>query len=392
MQPATSPYRLLQIGFLAIIGAFLAFPICNDLWPVVPESPPHGMAGAKPPAQLSTRSFMNRAWQRSLESRAKRNSGLWTPLTLVANDIYSRLFGQIAAFHQGSVMEGHHRHLIQGAHLPALNRRKPKKLKELATRVANLKELQVRLKERGKNLIVVVTPNVAEIYPEVVPELFLDPTRMSRPHPFSYLEKLLQSHGVTYVDTVETLRRAATDRPIKLFSPSASHWNDLGSCLALQATNDGLRSMGGPALRGFTCDDYALESPPRDKDRDLVKIANVLYPERFEEPTPYVTIRYTEPPQARQPTALLVGTSYLFALIDHLHAWELSPDSRLYFYFKQWRKGGERKFYNVRRESLDWKALLDRDIIIVNVGVGRPTTIGYGFIEAALEYLRANPL
>lgn len=391
MKRSASTYRWLKLSFLVVLGAFLAFPLVNDLGTLVPDLPPHGMAGAQPPIPLSKRSLMNRSWQRSLESRAKRASGLWTPLTLVANDLYSRIFGQITAFNGTAVMEGHGRHLLQGAHLPALNRRKPKKLRELSSRISSLKELQVRLKERGKNLIVVVTPNVAEIYPAVVPKIFLDPKREDRPHPYSYLENLLREHDVAYVDTVETLRRAATASPVKFFAPSGSHWNDLGSCLALQAVNARLRALGGPAFRGFSCDDYTLEYPPRDKDRDLVKIANVLTPERFEEPTPYINVRYTEPPLARQPTALLVGTSYLFALIDHLHDWNLSADARLYFYFKQWRKGGERRFYNVRRESLDWKALLDRDIIIVNVGVGKPTTIGYGFIESALDWLRNNP-
>ncbi|MFM1847388.1 MAG: hypothetical protein RL417_862 [Pseudomonadota bacterium] len=391
MEKRTFTYRSLKVAFLSIVGAFLFFPLGNDLLNLVPEDPPHGMAGAAPPRPFSIEGFYKRTWQRSLEPRAKRDSGLWTPLTLIANDLYSRLFGQIAAFPNGNVMQGNARHLIQGAHLPAMNRRKPKKLKELPARIERLKELQDRLKARGKNLIVLVSPNVTEIYPEVVPEIYLDPTRHTRPHPFERLKVLLDKHGITYIDTAETLRQAKAAGAPKLFPPSGSHWNDLGSCLALKAANEKLKSVGGPALRGFTCDDVRFESPPRDKDRDLVKIANVLTPERFEEPTPYVNISYTEPPPPVQPTALLVGTSYLFALVDHLYEWDLAKDSRLYFYFKQWRKGGERKFYIVRPERLDWSELLSRDIIVVNVGIGKPTAIGYGFIEAALQWLRSNP-
>jgi hypothetical protein len=391
MERAMPTYRTLKVIFLALVGSFLFFPLLNDILTVFPEPPPHGMAAAQPARPFSREAFMKRAWQRSVEPRAKRNSGLWTPLTLVANDLYSRLFGQITAFHNGNVMEGSGRHLIQGAHLPAMNRRKPKGLKDFPRRMEYLKELQVRLRERGKTLLLVVTPNVTEIYPEVVPDMFLDPTRHTRQHPFERLKVLLDKHSIDYVDTVATLREAAAKGGPRLFPRSGSHWSELGSCLALKATNEKLKSMGGASFRGFNCDDVILESPPRDKDRDLLKIANVLTPSRFEDPTPYVTIRYTDPAPNKQPSALLVGTSYLFAFADHIHQWDLTKDSRLFFYFKQWRKGGERKFYNLRRDAVDWAEVLDRDIIIVNVGVGRPTTIGYGFIEAALTWLRKNP-
>jgi len=383
--------RLLQGAFLLVVGVFLYFPLANDLGGFITERPPHGMAPPKPARHFSRRGFKDRSWQKSLEPRAKRASGLWRPLTLVANDIYSRVFGQISAFNNGSVMEGNNRHLIQGAHLPALNHRKAKGMRQMPQRIAALKTIQDKLRARGKNLILMVTPNVAEIYPEVVPEIFLDPTRFSRQHPYARVKKLLDASGLVYVDTVEPLRTAAQSLPVRLFAPSASHWNDVGSCLALKAVNDRLRSIGGPRFRSFSCDDYTVESRPRTKDRDLLDIANVLTPSRFEAPTPYVSIRYTEPPPARTPSALLVGTSYLFAISEHLYDWELAKDHRLFFYFKQWRGGGERKFFNLRRERLDWNEILNRDIIIINVGMGRPTTMGYGFIEAAAEYLSNQP-
>lgn len=389
--PTSKTTRVIRWTFLLVVSLVLLFPLANDAGGFIKEPPPHGMAPPRPARSFSIKGYKDRSWQRSLESRAKRASGLWRPLTLVANDTYSRLFGQISAFNDGSVLEGRGRHLFQGMHLPALNHRKAKGMGKMPQRIAALKEIQDRLKARGKNLILVVTPNVTDIHPEVVPDLFLDPRRLSRRHPYTRVKQLLDESGVAYVDTVDTLRAAAQTVPFKLFAPSASHWNDVASCLALAAVNARLKSLGGPSLRGFSCDDYTLHPRPKNKDRDLLDIANVLTPSRFEAPTPYVSIRYTEPASSFPPSALLVGTSYLFALSEHLFDWDLARDHRLYFYFKQWRKGGERTFYNVRRERLDWAEILNRDIIIVNVAMSRPTTMGYGFIEAAAEYLRQNP-
>jgi hypothetical protein len=387
---ASSPNSALglKITFLAVVGMFLSFPILNDIRPIIAERAPAGMPMAKPAPALSRQGFLSRSWQRSLETRAKRSSGLWYPLTLLANEIYSRGFGQISAFNAGSVRVGHENHLFQTAHLSALNHKRPKNIGKLAQRVADIKELQERLKARGTSLLIVVTPNMAHLYPELIPAGYLDPSREMRPHPYDLVEQAMNEKGIVYVDTIDVLKESQSKVPFRFFSPSGSHWNDVASCLGLDAINTKLKEMGGSSFRSFSCDNYTVEPDPRSKDRDLLQIANVLFPERFHEPTPYVSITYQEPEPAKQPSTLLVGTSYLFALSEHLYEWNLAKAHKLYFYFRQWRSGGEQSFHALSRKALNWDEVFSNEIIIVNVGVGNPVTIGYGFIEAALAELR----
>jgi hypothetical protein len=381
-----------KIAFLAVVGLFLAFPILNDLRPVVAERAPSGMPMAQEAPPFSRQAFLKRSWQKVVETRAKRSSGLWYPLTLFANEIYSRGFGQISAFNVGSVRVGHDNQLFQTAHLSGLNRKRPKNINKLAQRVADIKELQDRLKTFGKSLLIVVTPNMAHLYPELIPAGYLDPAREKRVHPYELVEKAFNEKGVVYVDTVDVLSEAQSKFPFRFFAPSASHWNDVASCLGLHAINTKLREMGGRSFRAFSCDNYTVEPDPRSKDRDLLQIANVLFPKRFHTPTPYVSITYQEPEPAKQPSTLLVGTSYLFALSEHLYDWNLAKTHKLYFYFRQWRSGGEESFHSLSRKSLNWDEVFSNDIIIVNVGVGNPVTIGYGFIEAALAELKQREM
>lgn len=380
--------RLIQGAFLALVGAFLCFPIVNDIRPIVKERAPSGMPMAKPAPPLTKASFLSRSFQRAVEPRAKRSSGLWYPLTLFANEIYSRGFGQISAFNSGSVRMGNNNYLFQTAHLSALNHRPPKNMKKLAQRAADIKELQDRLRARGTTLLIVVTPNMATLYPEIIPNGYIDPSREKRAHPYEAVERAFEERGINYVDTVKTLRAASSRYPFRLFAPTASHWNDVASCLALQAINTKLKESKGASFRDFSCDRYTIEPEPRSKDRDLLEIANVLFPSRLHTPTPYVSIDYLEPEPKEQPSTLLVGTSYLFALSEHLHDWNLAKAHKLFFYFRQWRNGGETSFHSLSRRNLNWDEILSNQIIIVNVGIGNPVTIGYGFIEAALAELR----
>ncbi|MEY4667333.1 MAG: hypothetical protein RL518_32 [Pseudomonadota bacterium] len=374
--------------FLIVVGGFLVFPIANDLRPIITERAPAGMPMANPAPPFSRQAFLKRSWQKVLETRAKRSSGLWYPLTLLANEIYARGFGQISAFNSGSVRVGLENHLFQTAHLSALNHKLPKNFNKLSQRVADIKELQNRLKARGTSLLIVVTPNMAHLYPELIPSGYLDPSREKRTHPYDLVEKAFEQTGITYVDTVDVLKEARSKVPFRFFAPSASHWNDVASCLGLHAINTKLKEMGGRTFRAFSCDNYTVEPEPRSKDRDLLQIANVLVPARFHQPTPYVSITYQEPEPPQQPTTLLVGTSYLFALSEHLYDWNLAKAHKLYFYFRQWRSGGEQSFHSLPRKSVNWDEVFSNEIIIVNVGIGNPVTIGYGFIEAALTELR----
>ena len=381
---------LVKVAFLSLVGLFLTFPILNDLRPMIVERAPSGMPMARPAPPFSRQAFLKRSWQKVIETRAKRSSGLWYPLTLLANEIYSRGFGQISAFNVGSVRVGNENYLFQTAHLSALNHKRPKNIGKLEQRVADIKELQARLKARGTSLLIAVTPNMAHLYPELIPAGYLDPSRAKRPHPYDIVEQAMNEKGIVYVDTVDVLKEAQSTVPFRFFAPSGSHWNDVASCLGLQAINLKLKEMGGRSFRAFSCDNYTIEPEPRSKDRDLLQIANVLFPERFHEPTPYVSITYQEPEQTTQPKTLLVGTSYLFALSEHLYDWNLAKVHKLYFYFRQWRSGGEASFHSLSRKAVNWDEVFSNDIIIVNVGIGNPVTIGYGFIEAALAEIRVR--
>ncbi len=343
---------------------------------------------AKPAPPLTKASFLSRSFQRAVEPRAKRSSGLWYPLTLLANEIYSRVFGQISAFNVGSVRMGNENYLFQTAHLASLNHRPPRNIKKLPQRASDIKELQDRLRARGTTLLIVVTPNMATLYPELIPTGYIDPSREKRAHPYDAVDRAFLEKGIAYVDTVKVLQSAMSQYPFKLFAPTASHWNDVASCLALAAINTKLKELRGASFRAFSCDNYAVEPEPRSKDRDLLEIANVLFPKRLHAPTPYVTINYLEPAPTEEPSTLLVGTSYLFALSEHLHDWNLAKAHKLFFYFRQWRMGGESSFHSLSRKNIDWDQIFSNQIIIVNVGIGNPVTIGYGFIEAALAELR----
>lgn len=389
-QASCSKSGIVKGAALLIMALLVLLPLANDAVGFLPERAPHGIAPAKPALPFSVEALMKRSWQKRLEIRAKKESGLWAPLLSLGNEIFIAIFGQTSAFYNGSVLYGREGYLFQAAHLGGFNRSERFRGKKTEARYRAFKELQDLLAERGKTLVLVLTPNLIALYPELVPDIFRDPRREARASEYLQTKQLLDRLGVQYVDTFAELEKLKSGSPIRFFTRSGSHWNDLGSCLALQAINSRLQELGGARFREFSCESWRLEKTPRGKDRDLVEIVNLFFPERFYAPAPYVDIQFKEPQPERAPRVLLVGTSYLFALSEHIHDWKLSSDQILYFYYRQWRRGGQRKFFNLRKPEIDWQAILDRDLILINVGVGSPAAAGYGFVEDALRAINKN--
>ncbi len=145
-----------------------------------------------------------------------------------------------------------------------------------------------------------------------------------------------------------------------------------------------------PDLGDIRCDAYVMKEVPMPKDLDLLDLANVWFPESYYEPTPYILPQQplSHLPDEKKPVVQLVGTSYLMAFYKHLKDWELTRGIVQYFYFRMFRTEENRKFNTLHKKNLKWKDILDRDIIIVNIGMSNLSGLGNGFVEESVKHLQ----
>ena len=366
----------------------LLVPLINDASHLFSEGVPWGVAAARELPPLNRATVLSGRFQKVAEERAKKESGLWLPLVRLGNEVYARIFSQISPFFNRSVLLAHSDYLFQPAHLGEFNRHRDVDKKKLIARVKSLKKFVTAMEDQNKSVVLIISPNLISMYPDLVPEKYLDESRVEREGQYEILTKLLEKENIPHIDALKLLKDAESAHPFRFFARSASHWNDVASCLALRAINEKLVERGGPRLRRFSCDSWHIEETPRDKDRDLLKVANLWNVERLLDPTPYVDISFEDPEVGEKPRVLLVGTSYLFAIHDHLVTWGLVDESVFYFYYRSVRRSGSRAMSPLRKNGLNWTEVLDRDIFIINVGMNSPGAIGYGFLDDALKGIK----
>jgi hypothetical protein len=182
-------------------------------------------------------------------------------------------------------------------------------VRSLATLVA---DVQRRLETHGKHLVVILTPAKTSIYPEDVPARFqrrrpaaVAPGRVV----YDAFRNALLEEGASFTDA-RALISTQPERRDVLFMPKARHWSRLGACRVLAAAATSLPGV----LDVPTCAYAVLHLDPREQsDFDLYELRNVWRPFDGDVAVPVLD---PQPPAARRPRALFVGSSFIWMLID----------------------------------------------------------------------------
>jgi hypothetical protein len=390
-----SSNQVQQCIVICITFVFLFFPILHDLKPIFKENAPYGVAHIDNKLTLSKKAFLSGKFQKKASDLAKKRSGYWKPFTLIGNQLLLIGFNQITAFHNNSVFMGNDGQLIQTMHLSAFNRLPDKSIDSTKTaeRIKKIKFLQDYQAAKGKSVVTVISPNVIELYPETLPDRYKSDERDSLKSSYELMKQQLDNAGINYIDSPKILLELKDKYPFKMFGKTASHWNDVASCLVLSQLNDSLLKRSTANFPDFKCEPWEFESPPRDKDLDLIKIANLLFPSMYYEPMPYVRIssdKVENNKKLKLPEVTLSGSSYLFAFAEAMNKFNLSSNHVHYFYYRQRRSKGMRGFGPLRKKEMDWGKILDREITIIDAPMRQPTSFGYGFVEDAYNYLNKN--
>jgi hypothetical protein len=385
-----SQAQTIQISTTLFVLAFVSFPLLHDLKPIIHERAPYGVAEVPNRLKFSFEAYFAGRYQKKAEELAKKQSGFWYPFTLLGNQLLLGGFNQITPFHNDSVFMGANGQLLQSIHIPAFNNLPDPRIESEKTRIRieKLKRLQDHQNKRGKSVIALISPNVTALYPETVPDRYLAKNRDQRTPSYKDFKKKLDEAGVLYIDAVEVLTTQVQAKyPFRLYGQTASHWNDVAACEVLKRINEKFSEQKTKAFPEFNCDAWQYEYPPRSSDVDLLRVANLLTPSNYFEKMPYVQVdeRTKNRGTKEFSRVTMAGSSYLFAFNELMSRLRLTKGHVHLFYFKSRLRKGETQPQKLNRQDLDWRTILDREIIIVDAPMRDPAILGYGFIEAAVR-------
>ncbi len=388
-------------SFLFLILFSLLLPGTQLLFDFLPHTILHGIAVDRAFPTFSMKAFKDEKFQKKATNVLMKGNTLWPWMLKLNNQIFYSLFNQISASSNGSILCAKDGSFFQPMYLTSFNRVKKYSHKKLGGVPANVKKLQDILAAKGVPLIVLVSPNRIALEPELVPIGNIDPTRLSRQNSYDALRDEFFSRGVNIVDMFSYFQNQSTPGYIDIngektklpvFLPTASHWNEVAACLAVNEVTTKINQVKGSNLRLTNCGHFELSNPPPNADLDLLQIANLLLPKRNIVAGPSVKHELEPIDTAkRKPRILLIGTSFLFAIQKHLEKSGLVEEAPLFFYYRQQRNKSSERFRKLRKKDKYWEEYIPGfDAIILETNQASLARAGIGFVERALKHYEKN--
>ena len=159
------------------------------------------------PPLFTWSTFINGEFQPRFNDWFLKRNGLYGYLVRLSNEFTYRVFQQFSVNYGTTILVGNEGQLFQPMYLSAFNKQDVPPENVFEQRARELKRLQERLRERGIATTLVLSTNLLEFYPELIPDSFIDPSRGSRKSKYEIMRPLLDKHELNYVDGHELLSK-----------------------------------------------------------------------------------------------------------------------------------------------------------------------------------------
>ena len=237
-----------------------------------------------------------------------------------------------------------------------------------------------------------VSANKPAIYPELIPRRYLiSPKPTPQVDALAFMETGLKELGIPLVNIPSIFQNAAPHVERKLFAPTGTHWNELGSCLALAELAKTIRNVDPNFDGSLTCEVKGERVIPLTMDRDLLSVANVWFPKWLIQPTQKVRRELVVQPEEKRESILFVGTSFLWALFHHLDKASFFSERDMYYYFKRSVPFPRGKQEPIKKNDPKWlmRALRHR-YVVLEVNQAFLHRLGHGFPKRFIAHRSSN--
>lgn len=240
-----------------------------------------------------------------------------------------------------------------------------------------LKAVQDTLSRLGKLLVVIIEPDKASYYPELLPSKYCNTKKsVSNNQEFS---KQLKAAQVNILDLNQYFISKKEKTTYPLFAQCGTHWSYYGSVLAADTTLRYIESLAKVDLPDIKVVRNEVPDVPRHPDYDIGLAMNLMYP--IPQPkTANPILQFRRGSGKTRPNALVVGDSFYFNwLNNHIPAETFSSCDFWYYNKNIIRSDGSRSGV---ASSLDLRSeVMKRDIILIMVTGRFMHAFAWGFDE-----------
>jgi alginate O-acetyltransferase complex protein AlgJ len=284
-----------------------------------------------PPASLS--SWQSGDLQKGLNTLAGDNFAGRELLIRIYNQILYRVFHKSYMYLE-LIVRGKHGNLFEHNCVLACDGfQEPIPNMEAEAQVVMMKYLSQRLKELGSSFVFVIAPSKVTMYPEEIPDRYLQKIKSGERRPTNYdvLVPLLQGYHVPYVDGRETTSRHKDAFAVRAFPKTGIHWT---RAVAFFTTDALLKTIGqesGHEMPPLSESIESVDHRPDYTDDDLFNLLNLI--ERPHQRYIHPNFQIPEGWPRHIGTLTVVGSSFSSAVLKIFNTAQIFERMNQYNYF-----------------------------------------------------------
>ncbi|MEM6346614.1 MAG: hypothetical protein AAF927_22185 [Bacteroidota bacterium] len=250
-------------------------------------------------------------------------------------------------------------------------------------RLLQIQQLKTKLDSVGTQLLVLLPPPKAYVYPEYIPRSYQSLTQ--EPSDRIQLATALQEAGVACMD-FDFYRAIKTNAPALLYPKTGLHWSHYGAFVGLDSLRGTLSRMLDKPLPKLKLDSLHFTDKLRPPDNELAVLTNLWghYPY---DSLAYPHYQIVEDSSTYRPHILTIGDSYyhLWSEFGYLDGLLADASQEWFYYGRNFSKAFPKGKGMDKSPAAIQKAIEDADVLILEASATNLNRFGFGFLEQYLN-------
>lgn len=371
--------RIASITIIALYMGIFAIFFVNGRLHVIPETPLDGVSLDAPKPTLGPKTLFTGDYQNAFDAWYNANLSLRGYLIKSDNSLSYRVFRETPK--QSRVTVGKNGVLFVDEDVAFRNGIGLPTREALAADAEHMGSIHRKLTPMKKAFVFVLLPSKTTLYPHDFPDaLSRSKTSAQADDEYRAMVAALRANDVPFVDGRAILLEEAKTRGRAMYEPLGRHHNALGACLVVRAVADKVHELLKRPISPVDCDDGGTAvAEMAHPNFDLYRLMNVWDAPTINRNTFLYPYRVT-PPAPAAPSALFIGTSFSWGLMEQGYRNGIFARTHFYYYNATYFELGKGSLGPIVPKSDRWKQVaLDQDVVVIEAPESFFERIGAGF-------------
>jgi len=369
----------IKILLYAIFLILLGLPLVYMIVPLKIIEPLKGAVDNAKQPQITIATWFNGEYQKKCEDFFNDNIGFRPWFVKLHNQIKFSLFNEASA---RGVIRGKENYLYELNYIKAYNGEDFIGKREIYSKVKSIKQLQDKLLEYNKTLLVCISPGKGSFYPEYFPDDKISTTeKQTDSTNYKQYSEALKQLNVNHIDMNGWFKQMKDTCNCMLYPKYGIHWSYYGMLLATDSIIKYIEDARKIQMPKIEFGKIIRSSVLKHSDYDIAEGMNLLL-QMKSEPMCYPKFKFSSDSNLIKPKTLVVSDSFYWGIFNIGVGSEIFSLGGFWYYNEQIYPDSYDSPITVNDVDFAQKVLENDVIILMSTDANLPK-FSWGFMEKA---------